>query len=893
MIEKVLTVNGIARRVVAAPDRSLLDIIRNDFGLKGTKKACNQGYCGACSVIIDGELVRSCRMPLEKIGPSARITTVEGIGTPVNPHPIQKALAYAGAIQCGFCTPGMVVAAKALLDKNDNPGEQKIREHFRHNLCRCTGYTSIIRAVQLAGRMIRGEVTEDELKADESEGIIGKPIPRPTALIKACGIAPFSDDVPEPAGTLHLKVVRSPHHHAKILSVDASDAEKMPGVAGVVTAKDIKGRNRIVYGTHPQFKPEMADEPVLCDELVKMWGDPVAIVAAETIEQAEAAVKKVKVEYEPLPAYSTPKEAMAPDALQIHDAYPNVSFEQPLVKGDDPEKAIEKCDVVVEGEFTTTLTPHMFLEPDCALAFFDEEDRLTIMCRSIVIHYHAKQLAAALGVENDKIRLIESYSGGMFGAKLNITCEGLIGAAALKFRRPCKIVYTMSETMNCSPKRHPYYMRIKLGADKDGTFKALWCDFDVDNGAYLYWSDGLVIRGLHNFGGPYRYGNMWALGRMVTTNHAPGGAFRGFGSPQMHFATESVIDMLASKLGMDPLEIRKKNAQVMGDTDSTNAPLDVAPFPGILEKLEPLYKAAKEKAKKESTPEKKRGVGIAGAYFGCGSDGGKDSSEAWVDIDPDGGVTVRATVADPGEGGDIQITTIVNKALGIPKEKIRYDGRDMARAPHSGPSAGSRQTTLTGKAIANACAELKKAMQENGCKTCEEMIARNLPTHYVGKHQCQTTDTDAKTGHGRPYENRAYVAHMAEIEVDAKTGKTKVIKMTAVGDIGTILNPLAVEGQFEGGLNMGLGFGLWEDYKHPETNTLVKGGIPNFMNSPLTETHFNHTYRPNGTFGATGCGEIVMVPTAAAVANAIEDAVGARVTHLPISPDKIASAMKK
>jgi aldehyde oxidoreductase len=256
-------------------------------------------------------------------------------------------------------------------------------------------------------------------------------------------------------------------------------------------------------------------------------------------------------------------------------------------------------------------------------------------------------------------------------------------------------------------------------------------------------------------------------------------------------------------------------------------------------------------------------------------------------------VTVRATVADPGEGGDIQITTIVNKALGIPREKIRYDGRDTARAPHSGPSAGSRQTTLTGKAIANACAELKKTMQENGCKTYEEMITGNLPTHYVGKHLCKTTDTDAKTGHGRPYENRAYIAQMVEIEVDTRTGKTKVIKMTAVGDIGTILNPLAVEGQFEGGLNMGLGYGLWEDYKHPETNTLIKGGIPNFINSPLTETHFNQTYRPNGTFGATGCGEIVMVPTAAAVANAIEDAVGARVTHLPISPDKIASAMKK
>ncbi len=892
MIDKVLNVNGIPRRVVADPKKSLVDILRNDFGLKGTKKSCDRGYCGACSVIIDGELVRSCRMPLEKIEPGARITTVEGIGTPENPHIIQKAFAYAGAIQCGFCTPGMVVAAKALLDKNKDPAEGEIREHFKHNLCRCTGYTSIIRAVQIAGRLLRGEITEDDLKVDESEGIIGKPVPRPTAIMKACGTAPFGDDVPEPVGILHLKAVRSPHHHAKILSIDTAEAEKMPGVAGVVTAKDIKGKNRLIYGTHPQFKPPMADEPILCEDRVRMWGDPVVIVAAETIEEAEAAAKKVRVEYEELPACFTPAESMAPDAVRIHDAYPNKSFEQPLLKGDNPEKAIEKCKVVVEGEFTTTLTPHMFLEPDCALAFFDEEDRLTIMCRSIVIHYHAKQLAIALGVKKDKIRLIENYSGGMFGAKLNVTCEGLAGAAALKFRRPCKIVYTLAETMNCSPKRHPYYMRIKLGADRDGTFRALWCDFDVDNGAYLYWSDGLLIRGLHNFGGPYRYDNIYALGRITTTNHAPGGAFRGFGSPQMHFATESLIDMLAKKLDMDPVEIRKKNAQVMGDTDSTSAPLDVAPFPGILEKLEPLFKAAKEKAAKESTPGKKRGVGVAGAYFGCGSDGAKDGSEAWVDIDPDGGITVRATVADPGEGGDIQIATIVNKALGVPKEKIRYDGRDMARAPHSGPSAGSRQTTLTGRAIVNACDKLKKTMDENNCKTFEDMIGKSLPTRYIGKHVCDTTDTDAKTGHGRPYENRAYVAHMAEVEVDAKTGKVDVLKMTAIGDIGTILNPLAVEGQFEGGLNMGLGFGLWEDYKHPETNTLVKGGIPNFMNSPLTETHFNETYRPNGTFGATGCGEIVMVPTAAAVANAIEDAVGARVTHLPITPDKIAAAMK-
>ncbi len=893
-------VNGIRREVVCSQDRRLLDVIRNDLRLTGTKRGCdNEGYCGACSVIMDGKIVRSCSIPMGRVPDDAQIVTIEGIGTLDNPHPIQKAFAYAGAIQCGFCTPGMITVAKALLDENQNPTDEEIRRAFRFNLCRCTGYNSIIRAVQLAGKLLRGEVKEDDLKVDTSKGTFGKRVPRPTSLAKATGTVHYGDDIPIPPNTLHLKIVRSPHHHANIKSINTAEAERMPGVVGVLTAKDIPGTNRIPSPQAKHYTKYVPNEPILCDKKVGEWGSAVAIVAAETVEQAAAAVDKVKVEYEVLPRYKTPKESLAQGAIPIVPEYDsNLTFTGYLRKGiqskEDAEKAMKDSDVMVSHSFITSRQPHLFNEPDNAIVFIDEDDHITIMSKTVNVHRHIDQLCGALGVEPDKLRWIENPSGGIFGYKTSITCEGFVALAAMKFRRPCKIVYSMAESILTTGKRSRVWVNAKMGATKGGYIKCLIYDFDQDCGAYDFLGSGLVFKGHKYIGGPHNIPKIYGEGRIVlTNNNRATGCCRGLGATQIELVSEVLIDMMAEKLGIDPLEFRYQNAWREGDVGNWGAQLDCYPYPPMLEKLRPLYRAAKEKARKESTAEKKRGVGIGAAIFGCGVDDIPDSSTAWVELNPDNGVTIYATWADSGQGGDIGILTIASKAMGgLPPEKVRMVTRDSSLTPNSGGSVASRQTSLTGNAIRLACEALLKAMKDNNCKSYDDMITKNIPLRYEGIHVCKNIVPCDENCQGKPVENWQYNLQMAELEVEIATGKVNVLKMTSVIDVGVIHNPIAVEGQCEGGMNMGVGFGLWEDFEPGETNTLIKGGIPTFMNSPLTECQYNETFRVNGTFGGTGCGEVVMIGAAPAVINAIYDACGVRIFELPAKPEKVLAALK-
>ncbi len=894
-------INGIRREIVCSQDKRLLDVIRNYFDLTGTKRGCdNEGYCGACSVIMDGKVVRSCVIPMKRVPDDAKIVTVEGIGTLSNPHPIQKAFAYEGAIQCGFCTPGMIVVAKALLDKNPSPTEEEIRHAFRGNLCRCTGYNSILRAVQLAGKLLRDEIKEEDIKVDTSKGTFGKRVPRPFSLEKATGATRFGDDIPMPPNTLHLKVVRSPYHHANIKSIDTSEAEKMPGVVGVLTSKDVPGTNRIPAAQSKYYTKYVPNEPVLCDKKVGEWGSAIAIVVAETVEQAAAAVDKVKVEYEVLPRYKTPKESLAEGAIPIIPEYDsNLTFTGCLKKGirdrSDAEKAMEDSDVVASGSFVTSRQPHLFNEPDNAIAFIDEDDRITIMLKTADVHKHIVQLCKSFGVEPDKVRWIENPAGGIFGYKGSITCEAFVALAAMKFHRPCKIVYSMSESILTTGKRSRVWINTKMGATKDGYIKSLIYDFDVDCGAYDFFGSQLVFKGHKYIGGPHNIPKVYGEGRIVLTNNSRAtGCCRGLGTTQIVLVSEVLIDIMAEKLGIDPLEFRYQNAWREGDIGNWGAKLDCYPYPAMLEKLRPLYKTAKEKARKESTAEKKRGVGIGAAVFGCGIDDIPDSSTVWVELNSDNGVTVYATWADSGQGGDIGILTIASKALGgLPPEKIRMVTRDSSLTPNSGPSVASRQTSVTGNAIRLACEALLKAMKDNNCKNYAEMVVRKLPLKYEGMYVCKNIVPCDENCQGSPVENWQYNLQMSEVEVEIATGKVNVLKMTSVTDVGVIHNPIAVEGQCEGGISMGLGFGLWEDFESGETDTLVKGGIPNFINSPPTECHYIETFRPNGTFGGTGCGEVVMMSGAPAVVNAIYDASGARIYEFPAKPERILAALER
>jgi aldehyde oxidoreductase len=704
----------------------------------------------------------------------------------------------------------------------------------------------------------------------------------------------FGDDIPMPANTVHLKVVRSPHHHATIASIDTSRAETMPGVLGVLTARDIAGTNRARYRP-PTYRTQVVpSEPILCERKAAHWGCPVAVVVAASVEQA-AAVDEVRVEYDVLPRYRTPLESLSDGAVPILPEYgTNQVFTSYLKKGGDrecAEQALAASDVVVAGTFVTPRVAHLILEPDNAMAFIDENDRLTVMSRSVAVHQHRVQLSMALGVEPSRLRLVENPGGGSFDYKAAITCEAFVALAALKYQRPAKIVYSMAETILATPKRAKARVNARMGAAKDGYLRSLVYDCDVDCGAYEGLGELVIARYHKCIRGCYNVPTAYGEGRLVLTNNTPYSAVRGPGGVEMAVVSEVLVDMIAAQVGVDPLELRYQNAWRAGDVANWGAPLDCYPYPAMLDKRRPLYRAAKERARLETTAERRRGVGIGGGFWGGEMDDG-DRSTAWVELNPDNGVTVYATWADSGQGGDIGVVTIASKALGgMPPEKIRVVTRDSSLTPNSGPSVASRQTATTGNAICLACEALLRAMTENDCHDHDDMVAKNIPLRHAGAYVWQSpapTDTD---GQGVPWRNVSYVLHMAEVEVECATGKVNVLDMTSVIDAGVIHNPLAVQGQCEGGTNMGVGFALWEEFEPAETNTLVKGGIPNSGNSPKTTCYYNETFRTHGALGGVGLGETVMFGAAPAVLNAIYDACGARVFELPATPERILAAL--
>ena len=875
-----LTINGVTRQVVTDPQASLLDLLRDTYRLTGAKQSCDKkGQCGACTVIVNGKAMRSCTTKLAKLD-GADIITVEGLGTPANPHLIQEAFVLAGAVQCGFCIPGMIMAAKALLDTNPDPSTAEIRHALRHNLCRCTGYVKIVEAVKLAGAFLRGETTPDALRPDPNGPKIGVSHPRPSAMIKACGVAEFTADIALP-GALELAAVHSPHAHALIRGIDTVAAAAMPGVAGVLTAADIKGSNR-----HNYMVP---DRPVLCDERVRYIGDPVAVVAAETREQALAAAAAVKVDYEPLPVVGSPQEAIADGAPQIHAEWSNVCLTQPQIKG-DAAKAFAEAAAVVEAHFVTQCNHQAALEPEVSLAYFEGEGddaELVVVGRSINIHKHLAMLQDAVGWEN--MRYEEAFVGGQFGIKIDVTSEGLTAAAAIHFRRPVRYIPSLVESMYLSPKRHPFDMQVKLAADADGRLTALGMDILVDNGAYNSMGNVVMLRAVQMLSGSYDIPNVDALARLVYTNNPWGAAARGAGPPQTHYALESALDMLAHKMDIDPLEFRRRNSLLPGQTKSTGSVVDEWPFPELCDAIRPDYERAVNEAREQSTAAKRRGVGLGAGAFGIGGPG--DQSMVAVELDPDDGVTVYGAVADPGEGNDSMLLQLTADALDLPLDKVRLQTRSTENTTANGPAAASRHTYMSGGSLLDAIAQLKAARADSGATTYAELKAADIPTRYMGLKKMVVGALDPQTGQGPSFESQVHALQLAEIEVDTETGEVRVIRMTCAVDAGRVIHPNNFTGQIEGGMDMGVGLALRERYVAGQTKDWVTFKYPSTRTAFDMKTIVRETPRPKGTNGSVGIGEMTLVATAPAVLNAIDDAVGVRIYDLPATPDKVKAAL--
>jgi aldehyde oxidoreductase len=903
LVKKVIEVNGIERTLIVDQEALLSDVLRRQLHLTGTKVGCGNGQCGACNVILNGKLVRSCVLKMKRVDNWSKVTTIEGIGTPLNLHPLQKAFIFHHAIQCGFCTPGFIVSAKALLDGNPSPSREDVRDWFQkyRNACRCTGYSMIVDAVMDAAKVLRGELTDAaiEYKAPADGRVYGTRIPRPTFLAKACGLWDFGEDMGTqlPENALQCALVQPEVSHAIIKGIDTSDAETMPGVFKIVTHKNIKGRNRITgLITFPTNKGDGWDRPILNDDKIYQFGDVVAIVCADTRENAKAAAKKVKVDLEVLPAYMNAPAAMAEDAIEIHPGTPNVYFETYLNKGEDVKPIMEKAAHVFEGEYYLQRQPHMPIEPDVGFAYIDDQGRVVVHSKSIAVHLHLYMLAPGLGLEPDQLVIVQNPTGATFGYKFSPTMEALVAAATMATGRPCFLGYDWYQQQTYTGKRSPFWLKGRLACDEEGNMLALEADWSCDHGPYSEFGDLVTLRGTQFIGAGYDLKNIRGVGRTVCTNHGWGSAFRAYGSPQSFLLSESLVDELAKKAGFDPFEFRFRNIYRPGATTPTGQTPEVFCFEEMFNLMRPKYYEALSRAKLESTDTVKRGVGVSLGIYGCGLDG-PDSSGAWVDLQPNGDVMVGNAWQDHGQGADAGTVAFAHETLrplNLKPSQIKLCLNDTSLCPNSGPSGGSRQNVVTGNAIKAACTLLLNAMKkgDGAYRTYDEMINEKLPTKYEGSWTTPCTHQDAD-GQGSPFCIYMYALFMSEVALEIATGKTTVVKMTYVGDNGTITNRGTVDGQVYGGLVQGVGLALTEDFEDLKKHTtLIGSGFPFIKDVPDNmELLYVETPRPDGAFGQAGVGEGPLTSPHVSILNAIENACGVRIRSIPAYPAKVLAAL--
>lgn len=568
------TVNGRRVNRRTDPSQRALDFLRDNLDLTGTKEGCGAGECGTCSIFVDGVLVKSCLLPAAKLS-GKTIETVESLGRPGALSAVQEAFHKAGASQCGYCIPGMVMAATAALRANPNCDREEIKERLGGNICRCTGYQKIFDAVEMARDVLNGKLSPtvfDETDAEDGK-YIGVNVRRVDAPSKVSGLLRYAGDMVMP-GMLHVQVLRSPHPHARIVSIDLNGAKAVDGVEGVVTSADVPGKDG--------FGVFVADQPIMARDKVRYVGEPMAAVAAQTLAAAREAVSRIHVEYELLPAVFDPEEAMRDGAPVVHDYAPdNLVKHIPICKG-DVERGFAEADIVVEQNYATQQVEHAYLETEAGMAYVDHDGVVTVHSPSQNITHHRHMMARILDLPINKVRMIMSPVGGGFGGKEDMIYQGMLALLAMKTHRPVRLVFTREESIASTAKRHPSRTTYKMGLKRDGTIVASQIRIVYDGGAYGLSTEGVVRKGAILGGGPYVIPNIQIDTYGVYTNNTPSGAFRAFGSLQSQFATESHLDICAERLGMDPFDLRLKNAMHTGDSTHTKQVLNSASMTRVL-----------------------------------------------------------------------------------------------------------------------------------------------------------------------------------------------------------------------------------------------------------------------------------------------------------------------
>ena len=915
------TLNGQPVRAQVPPEMSLLRFLRDELHLIGTKNGCSTGHCGACTVILNGKAVRSClvRMSAPRMA-GARVETIEGLASDGKLHPLQAAFIEHGAIQCGFCTPGILMAAKALLDENPQPTEAEIKAALtrNRNLCRCTGYVKIVEAIESAAdRLARGERAVDPivLLAEERADA---PRLRKEAIELATGAVRFSDDLVL-EGMLYGRILWSAYPHAEILDINTSEAEAVEGVALVVTAKDIPGENRAGL--------IKLDQPAIAAEKVRFIGDPVAAVFAETQEIAETALEKIRVEYRPLPGVFSPEEAARPDAPRVHEDG-NLCHHARIVRG-DVEAAFRQCAVVVEHTYATPRIEHAFLEPEAGVGMPTDDGGILLKMGTQCAFDDRAQLARILALPEEKIRIVQLPMGGAFGGKEDILIYQFLALGALLSQRPVKITLTRAESLRTHPKRHSARMCFKTGADVEGRLLAVEAEIVLDGGCYTSLSADVLENTVVFACGPYYVPNVKLEGWVWYTNNVPGGAMRGFGVNQVAFALESNLDEIARRLGVDPFEIRELNALDVGLPTAADHILEE----GVVG-IKPTIAAAQEALKRLSLPQpaegKRIGVGVASAVKNIGFGHGlSESAGAEVELNSAGQVRIRVSQHEYGQGAHAGLVRLASVELGVTLDRIEVIGPDTALTPPTGPTTASRQTFMTGNAVLMACRALKEELFARAAERLDTdpaniriedtflvdtVSAQKIPIGDLGERFVMERRYGAppsaslleeeQSHYGQPdFASRpthwcyTYGTHVAVVEVDERSGEVRVLTVIAAHDLGKVINWGAVAGQVHGGVVQGMGYALSEQFLVEQgvniTDTLRKCGVPTADKTPEIIPILVEVPHPQGPLGLKGFAEAPSLATAPAILNAIYDAVGVRITSLPATREKVLQAIKE
>jgi selenium-dependent xanthine dehydrogenase len=927
-------VNGIPVEVDLNPGEMLSDVLRYRLGLTGTKIGCNEAECGACTVLVDGESVLSCVYPAERAS-GREVITIEGLRNeqldhrsldPGNQllelHPLQQAFVLHGAVQCGFCIPGQIMTAYSLLKKNPHPSDEDVRNALKDTLCRCGGYPSIHRAITSAATAMRtGQPVVPPHFVNESSTYryIGKSLIRPDSIDKVAGTANFTDDLSF-MDMLHARVKRAGIPHAIIKSIDIEAAQKLAGVHTVMTAVDIPGENN--HGL------VIFDWPVLVGlgEKVRYVGDAVALVAAESAEIAEEALELIDINYESLPVVADPIYAQQSVAPLIHESG-NLLKHIKVRKG-DIHQGFRDADIVLDDTFNTATTEHAFIEPECSIARPTDDGRMEVYVGSQIPYADRNQIARVLGWEDERVRIVGQLMGGGFGGKEDIA--GQIHAALLANAtgRPVKLLFDRHESMLVHPKRHATQIHVKIGVKSDGHITALQTELYGDTGAYASLGEKVMTRATTHSSGPYDIPNVRADCYAMYTNNPPAGAFRGFGVTQSAFAVESMMDILAEKLRIDPVELRRRNALAVGSVTNTGQLLRESV--GLIECIDRVDAEMRrisgndpfDPEPVDGNPNLKRAWGFAAGYKNTGLGGGApDKASAEVELSSDGTLEVRTSSAELGQGLVTVLQMIVAEEFNITPEQVRVLVMDTDLTPDGGPTTASRQTYVTGNAARHAAIILRGAIastlaekydlppetvrfieglaQVNGQaiplgEVISLMKAEGREPRAIYEYWAPITKPLGQGGD--MHFAFSYAAQAAQVQVNVLTGEVEVLRIIAATDVGKAINPLGLIGQVEGGVVMGLGNALTEqfvvDNGYVITDRLARYRMPSIIHVPeITSIIVEHPTK-EGPYGAKGVGEIVSIPTTPAITNAIYNAVGVRVYRLPVDQEYIVAQFK-